>query len=432
MPRVVITNNTVVQTESVFDFQYTGLEDTHIRQSDPDIAQGSNFNSGVLEVTKYAIGDENRTLVRASGLSNLPANGNIQSAELRLYQTVENIDGYNVSLRRVLQPWIDNSATWNQYDGGLISPSGDWDLPGCSSDGLDREFLDSSTTYVDRDLLTYHAIECTDIVQDIVDGTISTDHGWLLFRTSGGNDNSFKLFVSSEGTDGRRPELFVEYTVGSSDSIVINSAASEHTSDELSVSFNNAIEINGASHLQTSQGLTLVYNATLTVNNSAHNQLSNQVLIDYTGPDFALITDDATHIAVSYNIEIAANSPININYSRNDAVSEEIVVSLNSSISIEDSVHAAISNEVNILTSSELLIDSSAHFHVSDSIALNGSSLLLIGGSTHSQTAESCNVYRPGILLVDSIYHAIVSQEIQFIRQSRLASIPFETRRFLV
>lgn len=218
----VITENTTVQNATA-DNQYTGLQDTHLRQSDPTIAQGSNFNSNILEITKYGINDENRTLIRATGLSNIPSNAVVSSATLYLFQTGEDIEGYDVSLRRVLQPWVEADATWNQYDSTLTSPAGDWNTAGASGDGTDRESTDSSTTFVGRTLLVYHPIDCTNIVQDIIDGTISTDEGFLLFRTSGGNNNSFKVFQSSQGTDSRRPELVVEYTIGGGDPTIAQS-----------------------------------------------------------------------------------------------------------------------------------------------------------------------------------------------------------------
>lgn len=217
----VISENTSAQnaTPTVNSgLPYTGIADTHLRQSDANIAQGSNFNSDILEVTKYNVGDENRTLIRADGLSNIPANVIITSAQLYFFQTGEDIEGYDVSLRRMLQSWSEDDATWNQYDSTLTSPAGDWDTAGASGDGTDREATDSSTTFVGRNLLVYHPIECTNIVQDIVDGTITTDEGFLLFRTSGGNNASFKLFQSSQGTNNQRPELVVEYSLPTSGS----------------------------------------------------------------------------------------------------------------------------------------------------------------------------------------------------------------------
>lgn len=97
---------------------YTGLEDTEIRFSEPDAdlseklflnPDGSDGGGEVHGLTKFndLIGD---------GDNQIPADANIESATLNINITGP---GTPLSLHRMLLPWEDESATWNEFSGGV-------------------------------------------------------------------------------------------------------------------------------------------------------------------------------------------------------------------------------------------------------------------------------------------------------------------------
>jgi len=207
MPTDVITENTTVQNATA-DNQYTGLADTMLVQSEPTNNFNSGYRSDGIEVTKFGAGDHNHTIIRGDGLSNIPSGATVSSATLYVYQTANNAS-YSVDLRRMLQAWTDSGATWNTYDGTTS-----WNTGGAEGAGTDRINTPESTTSIGTTNSIYYGLDCPDLVQDIIDGTISSDEGFHLERNSGGDDSTFKLFTSSSGTDGQRPELVVVYTIG--------------------------------------------------------------------------------------------------------------------------------------------------------------------------------------------------------------------------
>ena len=203
----VITENTTVQNATA-DSQYTGLADTMMVESEPTNNFNSGYRSDGIEVTKFGSGDHNHTIIRGDGLSNISSSATVSAATLYIYQSGNN-SSYSIDLRRMLQAWTDSGATWNRYDG-----TSDWNTGGALGAGTDRTSTPESTTSVGTTNSIYYGLDCTSLVQDIIDGTIASDEGFHLERNSAGNDSTFKLFTSSSGTDGQRPELVVVYTTG--------------------------------------------------------------------------------------------------------------------------------------------------------------------------------------------------------------------------
>ena len=208
----VITENTTVQNATE-DSKYTGVADNRLDSTD-----GGSINYGssnYIEVTKYSVGGHQHAVLRFDGLSNISASASVSAATLYLYQTSSN-NAYSIDLRRLLQAWTEAGSTWNTYDG-----TNNWNTSGALGAGSDRTSTAESTTSTASTTGAYYSFDCTSLVQDVIDGTISSDEGFHLERNDSGDDNTFKAFASSEGTDGQRPELVVVYTTGGGGGIEI-------------------------------------------------------------------------------------------------------------------------------------------------------------------------------------------------------------------
>lgn len=181
---------------------YTGCEDTQIRQGAPTTNSGSGTQ---LEVTKYAVGDHNHTLIKFSGLSNLAG---VTVSAATLYFRVESGGGLpnTASARALLRAWVESEATWNNYSTGNA-----WTTGGGLSDGNDRSSSVSGSVSV-TGASAYFGIDVTADVQAIVAG--GNNYGWHLERTDGQDDTDYIVVNSSEDSDGRRPYLEVTYTAG--------------------------------------------------------------------------------------------------------------------------------------------------------------------------------------------------------------------------
>jgi hypothetical protein len=205
----VITTNTTVQNATA-DNQYTGVDDGQIAQS-AATSNGGTF--GTFEINKYDPGDHKHALIRFDGLSNVPSTAIVSTATLYLYQDGNSGSTHSISVRRMLQAWTEAGFTWNTYDG-----TNTWNTGGALGAGTDRVSTEETSASIDG-VSGYKAFVVTSLVQDIVDGTIASDEGFHLERTDAGEDNAWKLFTSAEGTDGQRPELVVEYTIGPAQSV---------------------------------------------------------------------------------------------------------------------------------------------------------------------------------------------------------------------
>ena len=221
MPIDVITNNTTVQNASA-DNQYSGTESLIIRESDPTSNFSSGYNSDIMEVTRFNFNDRNDALLRFTGLSNISSSATVTSATLYIYQTGNNAS-YSVDLFRCLRPWVEGQATWNIYSTG-----NSWSTAGANGSGTDVSSTAESSTSIGTSNGTYYALDCTSLVQDIIDGTISSDEGFVLRPTPTPATSTFKVFSSSRGTDGQRPELVVNYTTsgGSTDTLLADDVSS--------------------------------------------------------------------------------------------------------------------------------------------------------------------------------------------------------------
>lgn len=203
----VVTDNTTVQNATPDD-QYTGTDDVHIKENAPTTNQNALT---FFEINKYDASDHSHTLLRAD-LSNLPGGSTITSATIYVYLTFGD-DGsgptsQTFSAHPLLEDWVEGEATWSIYSTG-----NSWSTAGGLGEDTDRDTDVSGTGSMGNTTGTYYAIDVTDFVQDVVDGT-TTNYGVHVERTDAANDEAFRGYISSEGTDGQRPEWVIDYTAG--------------------------------------------------------------------------------------------------------------------------------------------------------------------------------------------------------------------------
>lgn len=227
MTTAVITQNSTAQNATADDI-YTGVTDTRLAKDSPTLSFNTNAS---LEASNTSSSVQRTTLIKFTGLSNIPSGATITSATLWLRIETSSAT-YNVDLRRVLLDWT-SSATWNTKDG-----TNSWNSSGCRGDGTDRVSTPMDSPSVGATAGTWYSWDCTQYVQDIVDGT-NTDYGLHLERADTGNDGAAKKFNSSDSNNGYRPELVVVYTASSGTTITASGISSAGAFGSPSISTGN-------------------------------------------------------------------------------------------------------------------------------------------------------------------------------------------------
>jgi len=185
---------------------YTGCDETYLQQFSPTVNHGA---SAVFYMSKYSAGNWNHTLIKFPGISSLPGSATISDATLYLYDQTNK--AHTHTFKRLLQAWTEGGANWNTYDGTNSWPGSG----GASTDGVDKSATSSGdivTTSTPGYFSNTSAQLLTD-VQNFYSGTWTND-GWHGERSVGQNDAIYTQFTSSEGANGQRPYLEVDYTVG--------------------------------------------------------------------------------------------------------------------------------------------------------------------------------------------------------------------------
>jgi hypothetical protein len=202
MPTVIIGDNT--------GDDFAGTDDSLLSQASPTTNYGSSNEIGA---TKFAGGDHYNTLLSFSGISSLPSSLSVSSVTLGLY--LKNAGGAStqtLSIKRLLRNWIEAQATWN-----IFATSSNWTTGGALSDGNDRSATTSASISSNGTTGVYQTVTDTGtfaaIIEDYADGTL-VNYGEHIERTDGADDSTYRVFTSSEGTDGQRPYLIVTYTSG--------------------------------------------------------------------------------------------------------------------------------------------------------------------------------------------------------------------------
>lgn len=186
-----------------------GCVDTQLDQATATTNYGSDT---FLKIEKWGGGGHIHALVGFPDLSSIPSGATITSATLTLTRIDGSADGqtHTLTVTRLLRNWVEAQATWNVW-----ATASNWTTGGAADDGSDHENDLSATISV-----TDSAGACTSgDLSAIVQGWLDSDfanYGFRLERTDGADDTEWREFASSEGTDGSRPYLTVDYTEGAS------------------------------------------------------------------------------------------------------------------------------------------------------------------------------------------------------------------------
>ena len=176
----------------------TAVQDQRIRDTLP------NTNPGDSDLAVSKGSHDRRSLIEFD-LSSIPTSGVVfSSVTLRLYcLNVENTNSITVSAFRVVRNWLESQVTWN------IATTGDsWGTAGCENTSTDRSGTNAGSVAITTGSAWYEISFNTSEFESM----LSNNEGLILIVT-GGADNSYKTFHSSE-FGANPPELVIEYTPG--------------------------------------------------------------------------------------------------------------------------------------------------------------------------------------------------------------------------
>lgn len=202
---VVISDNTT--GSPVGDF--TGTADTKLSQTNATTNFGT---SSSMEITKWAAGNHTHSIIKFTGLSNIPNTATVTSVTFGLWLNAGTADTtHTIDIRRNLRAWVETEATWDVYSTG-----NSWSTAGGLSDGNDRTGTASGQITLDATTGQYYTVTQTsgglvDDVQGWISGSV-TNNGWHLERNGTGEDSTSKTVRTREGTNGNKPYLSVTYT----------------------------------------------------------------------------------------------------------------------------------------------------------------------------------------------------------------------------
>ena len=180
---------------------YTGCDDTHIST----FAKNSNFGgNGILNLRAK---HEENLLIRfdLSALSAVPAGATIDAAVLSLWCTNQsNTSPIEVNSYRLLRPWNEMQATWNQARTGDL-----WGQPGAFQMGVDRAPETASLAVLDSKDMWMH-LDWTFLMSHWR-GNPSINYGAVISGTGWAHVTYW--FASSENAAPEiRPRLIITYT----------------------------------------------------------------------------------------------------------------------------------------------------------------------------------------------------------------------------
>lgn len=187
---------------------YTGVTDTEIHENGSE--QGTNYSTETsLEPSSFSSSNRRHALYNFTS----PSLGTVtvSTACLRLYNTVNGGGTINFAVHATLQAAVASQATWNDY-----ATSTAWASAGALASGTDY-----------TPLVTGVAVNSTDSEYKDFCGSglaswaethlnLGTPIRVMVWRDpDDAYDSNYRVFASSEGSDGQRPELVINYTLAS-------------------------------------------------------------------------------------------------------------------------------------------------------------------------------------------------------------------------
>lgn len=175
---------------------YAG-KDSYIRQGYPTANYGTD-----VQIQEYPrnIGYNRRGLVWFD-LSPIPPGATISSATLYLYEAQTFGSTRTIGIYRLTQGWIENSVTWNRYDGTNL-----WGLAGSDYESTAVATANISWTGA----LKWDSWNVIAGVSDFVNDAY-LNYGWLIKDTVEDTSEAYWFFNSRE--DVNQPYLVINYSL---------------------------------------------------------------------------------------------------------------------------------------------------------------------------------------------------------------------------
>lgn len=196
MPVDIISNNTGAA--------YSGTDDCDLQSGSSTANNGSDttFWAHSFALANYRIG-----LLRFA-IPGAMAGGTVNSAVLRLWVN-DNLATRTYELHKMLRNWVESQASWD-----LWSTGNPWATLGALGTADRSATVSSSRSIANSDIGGYITFSGAGLAADVQSWIDSGGvHGWNVVRdVYDAGDTSYVQFVSSEGTDGRRPELEIDWT----------------------------------------------------------------------------------------------------------------------------------------------------------------------------------------------------------------------------
>jgi Bacterial Ig domain/Calcineurin-like phosphoesterase len=195
---------------------YTGIADTLLQQSGPDIDNSAATLLNVDGDTPASTGFDNQTLLKfdnifGNGVGQIPATARLRSATLQLEVTDGSVN--NMNLHRMLSAWTP-SDTWNSLTNGI------------QANGIEAIATpDTSSGTSQVGTLAFNVLPSIQAWKT----NPASNHGWVMLPT--GNDGV--TFHSSEGTV--KPKLIVTWADSSTNNPPIAVADSATTNQNVAV-----------------------------------------------------------------------------------------------------------------------------------------------------------------------------------------------------
>jgi len=279
---------------------FPGVEDTQIKQGSPT----SNFSTDtLLQVTKYGVNNHTHTLMKFTGLSNIPSGDVISDVTLYVYNQFNTAPASTTaSIRKILASWDNAQVTWNEASTGV-----NWNTGGGIGAGTDRVDTALGTIPLDQ-VGTYQSLNSAALltyIQGIHAGTI-TNNGFHLERTDAGEDALVSRVQGSLSSDNQRPYLEVTHAAGTSATIIsVDTPVLDGQTDiEVYVS-NFGSDISSV----TLEDLSSTYSATCTIQSGAGD-----------GPYLVTIPDSTSFLVDTLGVPLATTNWPSLNIIVGDGV----------------------------------------------------------------------------------------------------------------
>lgn len=275
---------------------FSGFEDVFLRQTNPTINQDAQ---NIIDVNKYAANDWRIGLFNVSGASNIPAGSTINSVSIFFNLTVDGGTSFPVEMYRMVQSWVETTATWNTYDG-----STSWNTGGAQGDGTDYDstpLVATLTPTLTGGYKEWTGANLVQFFQDIVDG-IYPNNGLNMIHGGAGSDSLYLGFISSEGADGSRPYALIDYTPPSS---ALGQSSETNIANAIAVLAAITIGVSSISETELAQPISVIGSGTVQVSQVVETEISS--LISLTSSNFVQVFQVSTAATASPILSLGQN-----------------------------------------------------------------------------------------------------------------------------